>query len=99
MRRFLAAVVFAVVLSPAQAQEIEPARELTLQEALRNALAHNPGAAISRSDVEAAERRVRLARSSILPQIYLDGRYTRNDREVIFDFDGTQVPILPENDW
>ena len=99
MRRFLAAVVFAVVLSPAQAQEIEPGPELTLQEALRNALAHNPGAAISRSDVEAAERRVRLARSSILPQIYFDGRYTRNDREVFFDFDGTQVPILPENDW
>jgi len=88
-----------MVLSPAQAQEMEPGRELTLQAALRNALAHNPGAAISRSDVEAAERRVRLARSSILPQIYLDGRYTRNDREVVFDFDGTQVPILPENDW
>jgi outer membrane protein len=99
LRRFLAAVVFAVVVCPAQAQQIEPGRELTLQEALRNALAHNPGAAISRSDVDAAERRVRLARSSVLPQIYLDGRYTRNDREVIFDFDGTQVPILPENDW
>jgi outer membrane protein len=99
LRRFLAAVVFAVVLSPAQAQQVEPGGELTLREALRNALAHNPGAAISRSDVEAAQRRVRLARSSILPQIYLDGRYTRNDREVVFDFDGTQVPILPENDW
>ncbi len=72
---------------------------LTLQEALRIALAYNPAAARSRSDVDVAALDVRRARSSILPQISVDGRYTRNDRDVTLDFDGTEVSIMPTDDW
>lgn len=72
---------------------------LTLQEAARIAVANNPVALASRSEVEMAASEVRRARSSILPQLYVDGRYTRNDREVAFNFDGTEVPILPADDW
>lgn len=72
---------------------------LTLSEAARIALVHNPVAASARTEVDVAEAQVRRARSSILPQIYVDGRYTRNDREVSFNFDGTDVPILPADDW
>lgn len=99
----------AMILLPlaAAAQEVPAAPEpavaasdgLTLGEAVRLALANNPTAARSRSDVELAEERVRLARSSILPQLSFDGRYTRNDREVSFEFDGTEVPIQPLDDW
>lgn len=80
--------------------EVAAADGLTLGEAVRIALEANPGSARSRSDVELAEERVRLARSSILPQIYADGRYTRNDREVSVDFgDGNEVSIMPADDW
>lgn len=110
MKRVLVSALIIAAAAAVHAQESPESPEvaraaavaadgLTLQEAVRVALGNNPGAAISRSDVEMAERRVRLARSSILPQIYLNGRYTRNDREVIFDFDGTEVPIQPYDDW
>ena len=72
---------------------------LTLGEAARIALSNNMGAESARSEVELAEERVRLSRASILPQIFLDGRYTRNDRDVTLEFGGENVSLLPENDW
>ncbi|MGH9459451.1 MAG: TolC family protein [Thermoanaerobaculia bacterium] len=101
-------LLIATLIAPlAWAQETEPAPDaaaaaaggLTLPEAVRIALANNPTAARSRSQVELAEENVRLARSFILPQVTFDGRYTRNDQEVTFDFDGTEVPIQPLDDW
>lgn len=84
-----------VVIDPSGAA----ADGLSLREAALIALANNPQAERSRSGVELAETQVRRARSSILPQITFDGRYTRNDRSVSFDLGGEDVPILPENDW
>ncbi|HEY0592355.1 MAG TPA: TolC family protein [Thermoanaerobaculia bacterium] len=72
---------------------------LTRSEAIRIALAYNPAAARSRSETEVAELQVRRARSSILPQVTVDGRYTRNQEEISFDFDGNEVAILPADDW
>jgi outer membrane protein len=72
---------------------------LTLGEAIRIALANNPSAERSRSEVDLAALEVRRARSSILPQVRVDGRYTRNDRDVTLDFDGTEVSIMPADDW
>jgi outer membrane protein len=84
---------------PASAAMAAAADGLTLNEALRIALANNPVAERSRSEVDIAELQVRRARSSILPQITVDGRYTRNDRDVTLDFDGTEVSIMPVDDW
>ncbi|HVR43151.1 MAG TPA: TolC family protein [Thermoanaerobaculia bacterium] len=85
----------AVVIDPAAAA----ADGLTLREAVLIALAENPSAARARSEVDLAASQVRGTRAAILPQVYLNGRYTRNDREVAFDFDGTEVSILPADDW
>ena len=75
-------------LSAAQPADQQEPGVLTLQQALQHALTNNPSALRSRSEIDAAESRVRQIRSSVLPQITADGRYTRNDREVAFDLGG-----------
>lgn len=72
---------------------------LTLGEAIRIALAYNPAAERSRSEVDIAALEVRRARASIFPQVNVKGRYTRNDRDVTLNFDGNEVSILPVDDW
>jgi outer membrane protein len=86
-----AALLLAV--SPLQAET------LTLGAAMRMALERNPSVLRSRSDIERAEALVRETRSAILPQLSVDSRYTRNDREVAFELDGASVPVLPRDDW
>jgi len=73
--------------------------QLTLADALKRALAANPGLGRSRADVNAAQSQVKVAFSSILPQIGFKGSYTRNDREVSFGSGNDAVTILPYNDW
>src|SRR6476620_8286404 len=72
---------------------------LTLSDALKRALAANPGIGVSRVDVDAAQAQVGVAFSSILPKINFKGAYTRNDRQVTFGSGKDAVTILPENDW
>jgi len=73
--------------------------QLTLADALKRALAANPGLGRSRADVNAAQSQVDVAFSSILPKIGFNGSYTRNDREVTFGSGNDAVTILPYNDW
>ncbi|HEU5162771.1 MAG TPA: TolC family protein [Thermoanaerobaculia bacterium] len=107
MKKILISILPLVFASFAIAQDAPAVPEanaiaadgLTLGEAIRIALANNPAAERSRSEVDFAELEVRRARSSIFPQIKVDGRYTRNDRDVTLDFDGTEVSIMPADDW
>ncbi|HSN68319.1 MAG TPA: TolC family protein [Thermoanaerobaculia bacterium] len=107
MKKLLISMLPLVFASFAIAQEAQAVPDanaiaadgLTLGEAIRIALANNPAAERSRSEVDFAELEVRRARSSIFPQIKVDGRYTRNDRDVTLDFDGTEVSIMPADDW
>jgi outer membrane protein len=72
---------------------------LTLADALKRAIAANPGLGRSRADVNAAQSQVDVAYSSILPKIDFKGNYTRNDRQVSFGSGKDAVTILPYNDW
>lgn len=98
-----AALSFFLLTAPAAwAQEPAPAapgQTLTLTEALRRALEANPGTQRARSQTAVAEAQVRQLRSSILPQIELNGSGTRNSDEVSFETEGFTATILPENDW
>lgn len=91
-----------VAVAPLGAQEPSAAPApsvLTLADALKRALAANPGIGRSRADVDAAQSEVGVAFSSILPKINFKGAYTRNDRQVTFGSGKDAVTILPENDW
>jgi len=104
VRRFLCGLLVASATTAGLAQGQPPVQTasgeaLTLTGALRKALEGNPSALRSRSEIAAAQSRANQARSSILPQISADGRYTRNDREVSFELGDSLVPILPRNDW
>lgn len=95
-RRF-AALALLFGLSGAQAAAAEGS--LTLEEALRRALAANPQTQTARSRVVSATALVKQLRASVLPQLSLEGKYTRNREEVAFDLDGFAVTVVPENDW
>lgn len=72
---------------------------LTLQEALRKALADNPTLGRSRIEVDALQSQADVAFSSILPKIGLQGSFTRNDQSVAFGEGEDSRTILAENDW
>ena len=72
---------------------------LTLEEALRKALADNPGLGRSRIEVDAQQSQADVAFSSILPKIGLQGSFTRNDQSVSFGEGDDSRTILAENDW
>ena len=72
---------------------------LTLQEALRRALADNPTLGRTRSEVDAQQAQADVAFSAILPKIGLEGNFTRNDQSVSFGEGDDARTILAENDW
>jgi outer membrane protein len=72
---------------------------LTLADALKRALAANPGLGRTRADINAAQAQADVAYSSILPHIGFKSNYTRNNKEVTFGSGKDAVTILPYNDW
>ncbi len=54
-------------------------KSLTLEHALRIAMAHNPALTIARSEVDAARAKVTDAKSAYLPQVVVTGRADRYD--------------------
>jgi outer membrane protein len=78
--------------------DASPAR-LTLQEALRQALAANPILGRSRVEVDALQAQVDVIRSAIFPRIGFQGSFIRNDQEVSFGGEEDSTVILPLNDW
>jgi outer membrane protein len=100
-RAGIAAALALLTLLPAGAQEPagSSAQPLTLQQALRRALAANASTATARSAVASSQAEVRGLRSSILPHFDLDTAYTRNSDQVAFDVSGFRAILLPLNDW
>jgi outer membrane protein TolC len=84
---------------PAVAQEPAAPVTLTLTDALKRALEANPAIARSRADIAASQALTRVTLSSILPQIGLQGNYTRNSDEVTFGSGSDARTILAANDW
>jgi outer membrane protein len=72
---------------------------LTLSEALRRALAANPGLARARSEVAVAEAQLDQTKSAVLPKVSLSGNLTRNSDEASFGSGSDQRILLPATDW
>ncbi|HTO98688.1 MAG TPA: TolC family protein [Myxococcales bacterium] len=72
--RLLEVVGLFLIASPAFAQE-----KLTLEEAVRRAVARNPTALIAEQEIRRAEGILKEVRAPAMPQLSLNGSYTRND--------------------
>ena len=84
---------------PAAAASSGEPLKLTLAGALQRALAANPDLGVARLEVAAARAQKDIAVSAVLPHLSATGNYLRNTVESAFDFNGTQVLLLPRNDW
>src|SRR5512137_1803851 len=90
----------AVIAIPAFAQSEAPA-PLTLSAAFQRALEANPSVGRARAEVGVAEAQKSYYLSAIMPKIGVNGRLTRNSKEVAFS-GGEGEPdrtILAEDDW
>ena len=72
---------------------------LSLEIALRRALAANLGLERARAEVGVANAQKKGALSLVLPRIGAAGGYVRNDQEVAFGGADFSRVILPRNDW
>lgn len=71
--------------------------ELTLQQAIKIALEHNPDLATAKLEVRVADARVKEAWGYALPALDLQGRYTRALKRTVFflpDFDDPRSGII-----
>ncbi len=73
--------------------------KLTLAQALQRALAANANLGVARLEIAAARAQKDIAVSSVLPHVSATANYLRNTVESAFDFNGTEVLLLPRNDW
>ena len=76
-----------------------PPVRLTLQEALRRALADNIALGRARLEVNAQQSQADVIFTGILPRIGFQGSFTRNDQAVSFGEGDDARTILAENDW
>jgi outer membrane protein len=96
----LAAVVAAAPLARADGSAAPPARTpLSLEAALRRALAANTSVGRARAEVDAADAQRRTYLSYVLPRLGATGGLIRNSEEVAFGGPGFERVILPEKDW
>jgi outer membrane protein TolC len=72
---------------------------LTFQQALSRAMEVNNTVERSRADVSVAEANKQQLLSNVLPRITATGATQRNSESVSFNAGGTDVTVLPRNDW
>lgn len=89
MRSTVCGVLAALAMVPAtaRAQPHEPgaaARPVTLEEAVRQALARHPTAAIAAAEIQRSQALLRQARATSLPSLTWNGIYTRLDDDRTF---------------
>lgn len=75
---FLLLAVCPIVYAQETAPPLTPAQPLTIERAVELAMTRNERAAIAQTTVEAAEARVRRARTAFLPRVDINGTW-RND--------------------
>lgn len=85
MKNYLSTLLLLLTITAVQAQfsvravqALEEAREMTLEECIELALAHNPNLNKVRLDEQANEYQIKEIKSSGLPQINGNGRFTHN---------------------
>ena len=91
----LALVLLALAIAPpARAQTT-----LTLVDAQALAARNFETVQLAQQDVEQAKLLKRQALSAVLPNVSVNGTYTRNMVSAAFDFGGRTIQILPANDY
>jgi outer membrane protein len=87
---------------PGQAPQAQPgqapgqAKALTLADAEHLALRQSPELAISQKSVDAADRRVKAARSQRLPRLSVDSNLLLWNEEIAFQIPGPPNPDMPD---
>lgn len=99
MKRTISMIAIAALLSQGIATAQETSRTLSLQEALRLALANNTTAARQRVEIDFNRAQSRLMRTAILPSIDLYGSSTYNNEAVQFGEGEDAFEIVPKEDW
>ncbi len=74
-------------------------RPISLAEAQQMAVKHYEAVRLARAGVEQARLLRRQALSAVLPNVNVNGTYTRNLVPAEFEFGGQRVSILPGNDY
>ncbi len=90
----LVLLVLAAAAPPARAQTT-----LTLDDAQKLAARNFETVQLAQQDVEQAKLLKRQALSAVLPNVNVNGTYTRNLVSAAFDFGGRTILILPGNDY
>ena len=86
--------------SPAPAPpEIAAPRAITLEAALRQAIAANPSLGSAEIEATAVRGQVRALLATVLPKIGLSGNYIVNSEEASFGTGSDKRVILPGEDW
>lgn len=88
------ALVLAAAAAPVQAQPT-----LTLQDVQQLAVRNYEAVQLAKSSVEQARLLRKQAFSAVLPNVNVNGTYTRNLVSAEFEFGGRKITVLPANDY
>lgn len=97
--RALALVALALATPAAAAESATHPTRMTLEQALRRALAANPVLGRARAELGAAQATRRSTLSLVLPRVAATGGLIHNSQEVSFGSAEDRRTILPGNDW
>jgi outer membrane protein len=75
------------------------AEVLTLGQALDQALVRNTTIGRAQAGLKVAEAEKKGTLAAILPQVNLKGYFARNTTEITYELQGTDVLLLPRDDW
>lgn len=94
---FLVTAASALVVLPAAARA--QARPLSLAEAQQLAVKNYEAVRLAKAGVEQAQLLKRQALGAVLPNVTVNGTYTRNLVPAEFEFGGQRIRVLPANDY
>jgi outer membrane protein TolC len=92
--RALVAVALVCVSTAAVADDAEPARPLTLDDALARARAKNRDLRAARARLDQSRTGIEQARAALLPTVAAQGKYTHNNKEVELTLPTGGAPIV-----
>jgi len=95
VRAFIVSIVLSPAISPASAQQINPAVGLTISQAVDEALRNYPSITVSQEQINAAAAGIELARTAYLPRVDSLAQVDRATRNNVFGLLFPQAVIPP----
>ncbi|MDX5480067.1 MAG: TolC family protein [Hymenobacteraceae bacterium] len=89
--KWIVVFILWMISSASYAQIPESLQVLTLDEAIRSALARNHNIQVARYDAQISENNATLGNAGLLPSLGLEGSYTRSVRDVQTSFINPQI--------